>query len=347
MVFGGTSFFLYPYFIIQSTSRSYWLPVVAWFLLGLAGAWIFTRMLAKKPGSDAYAVSKQEFGRIGILLFHLPLMAFAWNTIVLMIRAHAEIISMTMLHATPQWFLNAFLFVSLFLASGGFKSIVRTAGVFTIVSVPLSIGLTIVGLSDIQPGLGRPWLRCNRDFLHSPTFYAASYMWAGFVYFAVCGKYTKKPGQLWKAYAAAAAIFLPLIFSAVYLPILTFGPELSKSLTFPYISKMDSISKYGLVFENLTAIFISVSILYVILTVAMMINCLGVGVQALFPKWQRKWVYVCIGILTYGTALVIPSWHWIERAVVWDTPLRLYVMFIFPLAVLLKSRIREGKSRES
>ncbi|SFL22334.1 spore germination protein (amino acid permease) [Paenibacillus sp. 1_12] len=345
MIFGGTSFFLYPYFIVQATNESYWMIIVIWMLMGILGAWLYSCMLASHPGTDAFDISKQLFGTVGSLLFNIPMLWFIGSSIVLMIRAHGEMISMTMLHTTPQWFLSGVVFISVFLASGGLISIVRTAGVLVIVSVPISIALTLLGLSDIQIQLGKPWLHINGDFFQQTSFYASSYIWAGFIYFAAAGKYANKPKQLWKSYGLAAICFFPIIIGAVYFPILTFGPELTKSLTFPYITKMDSISHYWLVIENLTAVFVSVSMIYVILTIALMIHCFVVGVRTFFPKWNENLLYMITGVLTYSSALIIPSWNWIEKAVIVATPIRLYVIFVIPLAVLIKYRLQEGKKR--
>ncbi|MEK3910110.1 GerAB/ArcD/ProY family transporter [Paenibacillus sp. FSL H7-0331] len=346
MIFGGTSFFLYPYFIIQATHESYWMIIVIWMLLGMLGAWLYSCMLALEPGKDAFTICKHQFGMVGSLLFIVPLLWFVGSSIVLMIRVHGEMISMTMLHTTPQWFLSGVVFVSAFLASGGLISIVRTAGVFIIVSIPLSIALTLLGLSDIQIQLGKPWLPNNGDFLQQASFYGSSYVWTGFIYFAVTGAYTNKPKQLWKSYGIATVFFFPIIFGAVYFPILTFGPELTRSLTFPYITKMDSISHYWLVIENLTAVFVSVSMLYVILAMALMIHCFVVGIRTLFPKFKENLLYIVTGVLTYGLALIIPSWNWIEQAVIWATPLRLYVVFVIPAAILIKYRIQKGKKHQ-
>ncbi|WP_240417124.1 GerAB/ArcD/ProY family transporter [Paenibacillus periandrae] len=346
MLFGGTSFFLYPFYVVHATNNSYWIIIVIWMLLGLLGAWLYSCMLAIEPGKDAFAICKQQFGMVGSILFIVPLLWFVGSSIVLMIRSHGEMISMTMLHATPQWFLSGVVFISAFLASGGLISIVRTAGVFVIVSIPLSIGLTLLGLSDNDFQLGKPWLQSNGDFLQEASFYASSYIWTGFIYFAVTGAYSNKPKQLWKPYGIAALFFLPMIGGAVYFPILTFGPELTRSLTFPYITKMDSISHYWLVIENLTAVFVSVSMLYVILAMALMIYCFVIGVRALFPRFKENWLYITTGLWAYGLALIIPSWNWMEQAVIWATPLRLYVVFVIPTAILIKYRIQKGKIRQ-
>lgn len=341
MVFGAISFYLHPFYIINATEKSYWIPILIWMLLALFGAWLFSRMMALHPGMDAFSITRQQLGWPGVILFTLPLILFIWRAMIIMIRAHTEIISMTILHTTPQWLLNGVILISVFLASGGLVPIVRTAGIFLLVSFPLSVILTLLGMSDIDLKLGKPWIHMSGDFLTSSKFYASSCIWVGYLYYSACGKYAKKPGKLWKAYAVAAVCFLPLIAGSVYLPVLTFSAEMSRNLTLPYISKMDSVGHYWLIVENLTAVFISTSMLYLILAIALMLHCFVTALRTIFPKWNEKLLYILTGALTYGSTFFIPSWNWIEKSLEWDSPFRLYLMFAFPLVVILKSLISE------
>ncbi|GIP27800.1 hypothetical protein J23TS9_29300 [Paenibacillus sp. J23TS9] len=346
MVFGAISFYLYPYFIINATNQSYWIPILIWMMLGLLGAWLFSRMMALHQGMDAFAITKQELGWPGMILFILPMMWFIWRSMIIMIRAHTEIISMTILHTTPQWCLNGVILISVFLAMGGLVPIVRTAGVFFLVSLPLSFALTLLGLSDIHLYLGKPWIHTNGDFITSSKFYASSCIWLGYLYYAASGKYTKKPGKLWKPYMIAAVCFLPLIAGSVYLPVLTFSAEMSRNLALPYISKMDSVNHYWLIVENLTAVFISASMLYLILVLSLMLHCFVTALKTMLPSWNEKLLYLLIGAATYASTFFIISWNEIVKSVEWDSPFRLYLMFLFPLAVIIKSFMTERmKSR--
>ncbi|NWL89490.1 hypothetical protein DMN77_18210 [Paenibacillus sp. 79R4] len=346
MVLGAISFYLYPYLVINSTSHGFWIPIMIWMLLSLVGAWLFSRMMALHQGKDAFTIVKKELGWLGILLFVLPLIWYMWRSMVVMVSAHTEIIGMTILHTTPGWVLNGIIWIAVFLASGGFGSIVRTASIFLLVSFPISIILFLLAMSDTHLYLGKPWLQSTGDFLTSPRFYASSCIWTAYLYLAVCGQFSKKPGKLWKSYAAATICFIPLILGSVYLPVLTFGAEMSRNLTLPYISKMDTIYHYWLIIENLTAVFISSSMLYLILALAIMVNLIVTAVKVIFPSWNDKLLYLLTGAITYASTLLVPSWEWIERALMINTPFRLYLMFLFPLVVVMKSMISERmKSR--
>lgn len=339
MIFGAISSHVYPWLVIQSTNQSYWIPILIWMLLGLLGAWLFSRVLALRQGEDAYTITKRVLGWPGVILFILPLLWYMWSSMVIVVRAQSEMISMTILHNTPQWFLEGIIFIGVFLAFGGIGSIIRASGIFLLVSFPLSIGLVLLGFSDLDFNLGKPWLYTDGDFLTSSKFYTSSFIWAGYLYYAACGRYTKKPKGLWKPYTVASLCFLPLLAAFVYQPALTFSPEMVRILTLPYVSKMDSVSYYWLMIENLTAVFMVNSLLYLFLMLALIMNCIVTAVRAVFPKWNEKLLYMLAGITAYAAIRLIPSWEWIERAVERDTVLRLYIMYCFPLAVLAKSLI--------
>lgn len=59
----------------------------------------------------------------------------------------------------------------------------------------------------------------------------------------------------------AIVCYLPLILAGVLFPLLTFGPEFARQLTFPYVTKMDSIDSYWNLFEDMTAVFVSTAMI--------------------------------------------------------------------------------------
>ncbi|MEK0315534.1 GerAB/ArcD/ProY family transporter [Cohnella sp. 56] len=341
-VFGATSYFLYPYLVLHSTEGSYWMPILTGVLVGVLGAKTFSGLMALHPGLDAFAVLRRTLGLPGLLLFALPFAWHVWRAMVMIARAHAEIISMTILHATPLWALHCIVFVAMFLAAGGIASIVRAAAVFIVVGIPVTVGLTLLGFSDLDFTLHEPWDPGHLSFLDSRAFYSSSYVWVGFLYLSSCGQHARRPDRLWLPYTAAAACFLPVMFGTVYLPVLTFGPAFSKVLAFPFLTKMDSISHYWLIVENLTAVFISAAILFVILTLSLMMHSLVAALRAILPFLPARPAYAIVGIGTYVSALLIPSWDWIEKGVWLETPVRLYLLALPPL-VLLLARLAKGR----
>lgn len=173
--FGSMSYFLYPDLLVNSTNQAFWIPVLVWMLAAILGSWLYSLTLAILPGRDIVEIGIHCFGKLGALIILSPLFLFWFNSIVLIVRMHAELITMTMLPTTPPWFLSAIQVVPLFLAWGGIRSIARSAGIFLVVSVPLSLLINVYALEHIDLTLGKPWFKSNGDFLGSRDFYASSY----------------------------------------------------------------------------------------------------------------------------------------------------------------------------
>lgn len=332
--FGGMSFFLYPELVANSTNQAYWIPVLFWLLISLFGAFLYSKMMEPYPRKNIVEISILLMGKKLSFLLLLPLLVFWFNSISLMIRAHAELVNMTMLTMTPIWVLSCLFVIPLLGAMGGITSVVRTLSVYSLICVPLVFGITILGFQDIDYYLGKPWFKSSFDFLTSPDFYGSSYIWIGFIYCGMIGKYAKKVGQLWKSYFWATLCFLPIVITIVLFPILTFGPELTRSITFPYVLKMASVNNYWLIVESLTAIYISSVMIYVIGTISLIYYCIGKAIHNFFPQWGEKKILLIIGGLSYIVALFIPSWDWLRQGVVIESPLRLFVAFLLPMIIV-------------
>lgn len=273
-----------------------------------------------------------SIGKAGTCIICLPVVLFLLAALVVMLRAYTEIITMTMLPTTPISFLNGMLLAPAALALAGMMPIVRAARVFFLLTLLFSLGLLLVSLSDVNWTLGAPWIRTNGDFFYDKRFYAGSFMWMGFVITSLIGPYSRQSARrVWKSYAMALIFAFPLIAGYIYLPVLTFGRELSQRLTLPFISKMDSISHYWIVFENLTAIFVSVTMLYVLLIMALKLHAVGEMFTVLMPRANMQVIYAVIFIIVYAAATVLASWKVVENIILLTIGFRFYVMFIFPL----------------
>lgn len=152
--------------------------------------------------------------------------------------------------------------------------------------------------------------------------------------------------KFWQPAVLAICCVLPLILGVVYLPILTFGPDLSKQLILPYISKMDSVHHYWIVFENMTAFLVSNMMIYVLLSLSLKLHILGKVIMELFPGAIKSWVYISVGTFVYFAANLVPSWTELEHLMCMLTLPGLYAMFAFPIvvfAVLWISKIIKKK----
>ncbi|RKP58211.1 hypothetical protein D7Z26_01550 [Cohnella endophytica] len=352
MLFSGAAAgFIYPSFLIRSTEGAYWIPIAVWTAGALLSSWLYSRMLARLEGRKLVSAIRSSVGLVWTSVLFLPVILFLIGALIVMLRAYSEIITMTMLPTTPISFLNGMLLSSAALALAGIMPIIRAARVFFLMASLFTLALLIIGFSDVNWTLGTPWFRTNGDFLLDNRFYAGSFLWMGFAITSLIGPYTMQSARgAWRSYALALICALPMIAGYVYLPVLTFGRDLSQRLTFPFVTKMDTIYHYWIIFDNLTAIFVSVTMLYVLLIMALKLHALGDTVKTLMPKAKNGFIYLGLFIVVYAAATFLPSWRELEHVIILTVGIRLYIMFIFPLlgmAALIVAQRRGGKGRES
>ncbi|WP_041613289.1 GerAB/ArcD/ProY family transporter [Paenibacillus sp. JDR-2] len=333
---GASAGFIYPSFIVRSTEGAYWIPITIWVACAIFSSWIYSRLLIRLNGELLLRRIHASIGLFWTCLICLPVLLFFLTALVIMLRAYSEVITMTMLPTTPISFLNGMLIAPAALALAGIMPIVRAARVFFLLTLLLTVLLLIVGLSDVHWTLGAPWIRTNGDFFYDKRFYAGSFMWMGFVITSFIGPYTRQSARsAISSYTVAILCTLPLIAGYIYLPVLTFGRDLSKRLTVPFISKMDSVSHYWILFENLTAIFVSVTMFYILVIMALKMHAIGEMFSTLMPRANRPVIYAVALLAVYTAATMLTSWREIESITIVTIGIRLYVMFVFPLLGML------------
>jgi|GEM_PF-1093271 len=339
--------FIYPSIILRSTLGSCWIPVAVWACAALLSSWLYRSLLSRLNGERLIARLRQAAGFGWTVILCLPVLLFLAGATGIVLRAYSEIITMTMLPTTPISFLNGMLLAPAALALAGMMPIVRTARVFFMLSILMTLLLMLVGLSDVHWALGKPWLRTDGDFLLNKRFYAGSYLWMGFVITSLIGPYSAGTvRRVWKSYALAIVCGFPLVLAYIYLPILTFGVELNRHLTFPFVSKMDSIYHYWIAVENLAAVFVSVTMFYVLILMALKLHALGETFKALAPRVPSGVIYAGLVVVVYTFATVLSSWRALEDVVLYTAGVRLYTLFGFPLlgiAILAAGKKRQTK----
>ena len=333
--FGSSLSFTYPAMIIASTKDAYWAPFVAWAVFGILSAWIYSRLLAGTRGKGLLESLIQAMGMVPTLVIAAPVIIFIAVSLIISVRTYAEIITMTMLPSTPIPFLTGMLIPSIALAYTGILSIVRAARALFLISSAIIFLLMCVGFSDTSWITGGPWLRISGDFFARKEFYAASFAWMGYIFTSLIGTYTPQAAKsFFQTYVISVLIAILLCAGYIYLPLVTFGPEMSKHLELPFISKMDSIYHYWIIFENLTAFFVSVAMFYLLVVLSLKMRALGEAVKSLFPRWGVLWIYGCFFVLLYAGSNLIPSWEVLKDSYYWSSGLRIYTMFGFPLLAL-------------
>ncbi|MBO9610612.1 MAG: GerAB/ArcD/ProY family transporter [Paenibacillaceae bacterium] len=333
---GAAAGFIYPGFLIRSTEGAFWIPIAVWAASALLSSWLYSRMLALLGGSKLIVAIRSSIGFALTGVICLPIVLFLVGAAVVTLRAYTEMVTMTMLPTTPIAFLNGMAIAPAALAMAGMMPIVRTAKLFFLIALLFTSIFLLLGLSDTHLMLGTPWLRTNGDFLTDKRFYAGSFLWMGFAIASLIGPYSRQTaGHAWSSYALALICSLPVVASYSYLPVMTFGRELSQRMTLPFISKMDSIYHYWFVFQNATSIFVSIAMLYVLFVLALMLHALGETIQPFVPRAKAWLIYGLLLVVVYAAATALASWRELEQLMLTTIGLRFYMMFLFPLLGML------------
>jgi spore germination protein KB len=332
LYFGASAGFIYPSFLARSTTGSYWIPLAVWSAGAIVCSWLYAKLLSQLEGKKLLEELKRHVGPALAGLLCLPMLIFLLGALIIMLRAYSEIITMTMLPTTPILFLNGMIIAPALLACAGFMPIIRSAKVLVLVAVSISLMLLLLGLSDVDWTLGIPWARTNGDFVLDKQFYAGSFLWMGFVVTSLIGSYSRQSAKVaWQGYLIALISALPLVAGYIYLPVLTFGRELSRRLTVPFVSKMDSIYHYWVIIENLAAVFVAATLLYILIVIALKLRALGEFIRTFLPRTGNKLVYLVLSLAVFAAATLLPSWRDVELLLFMTAGVRLYVMFVFPV----------------
>ncbi|SDS30967.1 Spore germination protein [Paenibacillaceae bacterium GAS479] len=342
---GASAGFLYPSLLINSTTGPLWAPISVWALLAFSSCILYSRMLLKLRGKELVPIIVSSLGKPAAIMLLLPILLFVIAAITVMLRSFTELITMTLLPTTPLLFLNCMIFASSGLAAAGLMAIIRAAKVIFLLAVGMIVFLLLVGTSGSHWELGGPWFRMSADFFTDGDFYGGSFVWMGFTYIAMIAPFSIEQARLYqKGNMIALVLSVLMVACFIYIPVMTFGREMSSRLTFPFVSKMDSIYQYWIILENLTAIFLSSTMLCLLLVIALKLKALMSITTSIWPKVSIKWGLAVVTVIVYIAAELIPEWRDLEKWVFNSYFLRFYAMFVFPGITLAGLHFKQRKA---
>lgn len=343
---GVAASFIYPSFMIRSTTGSYLYPLAVWVVVALISAFVYRMLLSNLNGISLVEELRASIGVWFASALCLPLLLAVLVSAITILRAYSEIMTMTMLPTTPIFFLNGLLIAPVLLSYAGIMPIIRSAKVFFLVAIILCWALQLVGISDVKWHLGQPWFTTTGDFFLNRDFYAGSFLWMGFAISSMLGAYTPQAARMaWRSYALALLVSIPAIAGFFYFPVLTFGREFSRQLTVPFVSKMDSIYHYWIIVDNLAALFVSAVMLHILIVLAIKQYFLEYIIRKLMPSADRRLLSILGFLLVYGGATWLPSWRSMEHFLTLGVALRGYVLILFPLLVMAALHIARRRQK--
>ncbi|MGN7455683.1 GerAB/ArcD/ProY family transporter [Paenibacillus pasadenensis] len=344
LYFGAAGGFLYPSLVINSTDGALWLPILLWAGASAASCLLYVRLLRGLKGQPLLPYARGLLGPAAAWLLTFPLLLFAFGAVIVMLRSFSELVTMTLLPTTPISFLDGMIVPAALLAAAGLPPIFRAARLLFLLAFTILLFLLLVGFINTHLYYGGPWLRPEPAFLLSGDFYGGSFLWMGFAFVALCGSYDAEESRAYrKGYLLALGVGTALVLSFVYLPVLTFGRELSSNLTFPFVTKMDSVYQYWIVFENLTSIFLSATMFCLLVVMALKLRTIGSVAHGLWPKLPVSKLVLTASAVVFAVATWIPEWRIIESWLFNSLVIRMYVMFAFPLLLLAAGKRKTAK----
>ncbi|MCM3749182.1 GerAB/ArcD/ProY family transporter [Paenibacillus pasadenensis] len=342
---GACAGLIYPSMLINSTIGPLWIPIAVWATASLLSGMLYGRLLLKLNGQEIVPFVGKLIGKPFAFLLLLPVLVFMCAAITVILRSFTELVSMTLLPTTPMPFMNGMIILPAALAASGFMPIARASRALLLTAIGTILVLIIVSFPSTEWDLAGPWRGPTGDFFTHRDFYAGSFVWMGFIFTAIIAPYSNQQAKRFqKGFWAGIAFTLALVLCFIYIPTMTFGREMTEALSFPVVSKMDAIYEYWIIFENLTAIFLSATLLCILLVLALQLKAVERIVTGIWTKLPGVWVVAATMLLVFFIALFIPEWRNMERFIINSVFLRLYSMFLFPSIVMLCYFIKQRKA---
>ncbi|WP_257009706.1 spore germination protein [Evansella halocellulosilytica] len=329
----GLILFMYPADIIDSVSRTHWLPILIGVVVHITFIWIFMKGLSffeNKSIVDIYF----EAGKGISFIFLVPVMIYFLLVTITTVSAHSEIINIAFLSETPDWaIIVLFLVIAAYIATKGVEAILRTGLLIALLFFPLTIFIYFMSFQNVDWRYFFPLFDIDYSFLTERSYYKSyfaftgGFLFLGFVqpYFY----YNRKKVLL------AALLLIPFFLFAVYTPILTFGQATSATLHFPFILVLDSIYIHWLIFDRVTMFFLLSLIIFIMLLVSLVLWKMSRIMTGFFPKLKPNYIIYFLTVLTFVVCLIIPNWNDIDKLFWWNTFFRFYSLLVVPISIYI------------
>lgn len=327
----GLIFFLYPEDIIASTETSHWVPVTLGIIVHFIVISVFMKGMSFFPRWDIVRIYLSA-GKGVALLFLLPITLYLLIITILAVRAYSEIITIIFLTNTPLWaIMILLLMVSTYLASKGIETILRTGVLLGILFIPLVMIISFTSFQNVDWNYTFPLFDIDLSFLTKASYYKSFFAFAGaFLFLGFVQPYFTY--QRKKVLLAAAAL-IPFFIFSVYIPILTFGEATAVTLHFPFVVVSDAINISWLMFDRFTMFFLLTLITFIMLFISITMWEINRIVNQCIPVIKPIYPMLLLSVVILICCFMIPDWHTVEQLLLWNTPLRFFILVTVPLSI--------------
>ncbi|ARU61432.1 hypothetical protein CBW65_10765 [Tumebacillus avium] len=341
----GGIFLMFPEAILVLGTAP-WVAVLTVSLIYFLHLWLYVSGLKKFPGQNLIDIFLEK-GTWAARLLLLPYALYVLFSIIIVIRAHAEMLTVTMFKQTPIWALSLMLIiVPMYLAGKGIATILRSAMLLSAICLPLLAGSILMTYQNLDYRNLLPLTDFSFSYLHDVRFYSLLFVFSPFLTLGMLNRERAllAGSRRRRLYYGLGVLLCLCSFLAVYIPILTFGPEMSVRVQFSMLIAIDAVDMEWFVFDRITLFYVCAVLGFLILLQAVFFWIATQILSRLFlPRMKKHRLVAGIGVLLFIVTLQIPSWDWVFRLLLWDTPLRLYCMLGIPLLVKVWS-LRQGGS---
>jgi hypothetical protein len=326
----GLIFFLYPENIIGSTESAHWIPILVGVIVHFVVISIYMKGLSFFPNWDIIRIYSNA-GKGVSLIFLAPMALYLFVIAILAVRSYSEVIVIIFLSSTPLWSIMVLLiFVSMYLASKGVETILRTGVLLGIIFLPSIFIICFTSLQNIDWNYTFPLFEQNFSFLTEGSYlqsffaFTGGYLFLGFVQPSIT--YQRKKVLL------AAAALIPFFIFSVYIPILTFGEATAVTLHFPFVVVAETLNISWLMFDRVTMFFLLTLIAFSMLFIAITFWETNRIINQCIPMVKPIYLTLILSVLIFVLCLMIPDWKAVEKLFLWNSPLRFFILMTVPLS---------------
>ncbi|QHW31161.1 GerAB/ArcD/ProY family transporter [Paenibacillus rhizovicinus] len=335
----GLFMFVYPQSVIQSQPSGHWFVIIlGWLFQGILLRLLVGGLRAEKTD---LLLKFQQAGKWFRYCLVWPFIISNILAIGVIVRGHAQILSILYLPHTPLWVLFAMLLVTaLSVSYAGRDSLLRLSLVIGSFGLPLAFLSFLSAVKYMNILMIFP-LKPTLDFMDEPRILPAISVFVNvFALIGFFGPYAASEKRwLWGAWVVSLFLFL----SNVYLPISAFGQEVADDLRFPLILLLDTVRVKWFFFERISLFYIMAILFSTLINISGLLwltRQLAIN-SSIVPRLITN--PVTVGALGIVVAFYIPSLEALEQFLRSGGPLRFGLLFILSIAsVYYRNRAKIG-----
>lgn len=338
----GVIFYIYPLKIMSSIGYGHWLPVLITVSFQLVFLFVYLKGLSYFPNQDLISIFSLERKLLArVLMF--PFMIYLFNSLLVVTRAYAEIITIIFLQNTPIWAIDLLIiFIAGYIAIKGFNTILYTALAVFFLFIPIIFFAVVTSFQNAQLLNIFPITPENLTFIYNDQFLISFFAVSPFLFLGfIPSRIDYEPKKI----MTAAICLSPVYLLSVYVPILTFGPHTASTFLLPFSTTMDTISIRWLVFDRITIFYMLSIVTFSLIFGALLIWMLSMIIHRLYlPSIRKDWTGILIGALAFACGLILQGFDEIDTVYKFDLPLRVYSLACIPV-ILLIFGLKKGRKR--